>query len=677
MLRTGRLFLPVFVALVALPFACGGDELVTSGDELTSNSAVERELTIKGYVYVDKNASTYSVTSAVKRQVRSGFGPLRIAKISVDDRELASNVDPTTFKKQLLDVVKVADDGTKTAAGQVARVDYTYIARALVVNSQATKSSFSMALLMGNYQSFVNDIVHDCVENYAHDHEFASSFWYIFAPNVSKCKTRISKESTAVAKAHKGLDEGEISEGERSRRFLPVTVTLKKVAAPPTTYPEYDRLYGLGDPSKDRIRVYQIAGTAAHAGDPDSEIYANDMGFAEFFKEVKLLADNFTNLRVSTKSAADPTTIAFKGETIHASFADLYKWIVDQRGFPTTVASADHDAFRRTIHDMLVKKWLILEAPLTVGSGRETKRVVVEFHLLWGINSGWSVRDYFKEAFAKGDVVLYNGHSYIGSGPLDPSNYKNATFKPGYQIFFFNSCVSFNYYGVDYFSFKGAGSQDLDLVTNGIEVYIRDGGRSMGQFISALFSGKQDSWLTLMKKTAVTIWGWRTHDPNRVVDGELDNVYTPSKTPITVEASTWDPVEPPAPQGDLFFDDMEKDSGLWTATGMWHHASSGTCAGGAAASGQGAWYFGDDVTCTYDTSARVQGTLTSKTIKGITSTSKLSFAFYRAVERYDTESVDIARVEVAVDGKTSWKALKTWDSTSASKASWVTSKAFD
>ena len=71
---------------------------------------------------------------------------------------------------------------------------------------------------------------------------------------------------------------------------------------------------------------------------------------------------------------------------------------------------------------------------------------------------------------------------------------------------------------------------DLVVVTNGLEVPIWDGGKSMGQFITSLFDGKQNSWLSIMQKTRA---GWS--DPSRNVDGELDNVFDPARSVFTVE----------------------------------------------------------------------------------------------------------------------------------------------
>jgi hypothetical protein len=627
-----QLKIPALIGIVSMFMAgCGGQEQdwlgTRGGDDLTSKSAVERNLTIKGHVYVDKTASSYSITSAVKRQIRSAFGPLRIAKISVDDRELKNNIDSSTFVSETVDVVKKSgsggggtDTGTdltvggvnakgvvklcndtaitteilddqvglaSTAAKNIAagrpyttitevdktwgignwslqrlltyakannyvdgggssgvtvvktvkKVSYTYKARALVVKSQASKSSFSLALLMGNYQSFVNEIIHDCVEDYAHDSEFSSSFWYVFAPAESKCKQRIANEVSAIQSERQGLGPKQIGEKEHARRFLPVTAQLESVAAPKTTWPEYDQLYGLADAAKKRIKVYQIVGVASHAGDPAAERFENDLGFKEFFKTVKVLDDKYTTLRVADSSPCKPGAFSYNGKTYGASLKQLYQWVVSRSGFPSEISYADRGKFLRALHDHVNLKWIKLEADLQVHAGHVHKQMTLEINLIFGTASGYSVRGYFRTAFKNGDVVLYDGHSYIGSGPLDPNNYSASDFANRYQIFFFNSCVSYNYYGVDYFDLKSGASQQLDLVNNGIEVYIRDGGKSMGQFIVALFDGKQHSWLTVLEKTQVSIW-YGVHDPNRAVDGEQDNTYSPSTTPIAVKEGT-------------------------------------------------------------------------------------------------------------------------------------------
>ena len=736
--------------LAVLWFGCASDEsTVEGGDELTAPDGVERQLTIKSLVYVDVNASDYTIKSAVQRQIRTAFGPLRIARISVDDRELKNNVDSTTFESKDIDLMKKEADGTLTADGKIKQVSYTYRARALVHKSLASKSSFSLALLMGNYQSFVDDIIKDCVENYEHDSEFSSSFWYVWAPAQYACKQRIQAEVTAIQTERQDLSEGQIGDKESTRRFLPINAALDAVAGPRTGYPEYDQLYSISDPAKKMVVVYQIMGVASHAGDPDNQRYENDMGFKEFLKEVKVLADTWSMLEVSSDSSINPLEIPFEGQTYTASFATLYDWVVNKSGFPTGIS--DSQKFRRAIYDHVALKWIRLQAPLTVYAGHGSKQMTLQFRMLFGTESSYAVKGYFKEAFKNGDVVLYNGHSYIGSGPLDPTNYSATDFADRYQIFFFNSCVSFNYYGVDYFDLKAQGTQSLDLINNGIEVWILDGGKSMGRFLAALFDGKQNTWMQLLKKTQVSPFG-SVHDPNRAVDGEQDNTYDPNATPITVKQGwdkvltvqltaaacgstvsgdvelsasapgasrvafyvdttqvggdasepfsvTWDStqvadgavtlkavasdssgqeveatchatVHNGASQTDLFFDDMESGTGNWTATGLWHLAQSGSCATPAYASAVGAWYFGQDSGCNYDTSSATTGTLTSVAVNAVTASSRLSFKHFRQVESASTGSYDKTLAQVSPDGGTTWKTVWSRDSKDSSSTTW-------
>jgi hypothetical protein len=60
----------------------------------------------------------------------------------------------------------------------------------------------------------------------------------------------------------------------------------------------------------------------------------------------------------------------------------------------------------------------------------------------------------------------------------------------------------------------------------------------MGRFVGQLISGSQPSYSQLLKAAEFTAndygydWGM---DALRVVDGELDNKYTPTKTKIVVK----------------------------------------------------------------------------------------------------------------------------------------------
>src|SRR5512139_157092 len=120
------------LALALLLVACGpGAREGATNDDLTSKVGTEKDLSIKAYVYVADGASTYSIANTIQQQVRTAFGPLRIGGISVDDREFRNNIDPSSFVKTPLEVVrKGAGGAASTLIKNVTRVDYTYRARA-------------------------------------------------------------------------------------------------------------------------------------------------------------------------------------------------------------------------------------------------------------------------------------------------------------------------------------------------------------------------------------------------------------------------------------------------------------------------------------------------------------------------------------------------------------------
>ena len=97
------------------------------------------------------------------------------------------------------------------------------------------------------------------------------------------------------------------------------------------------------------------------------------------------------------------------------------------------------------------------------------------------------------------------------------------------QLFFFDSCVSFNYYEKDFFTLKAGGSKVLDLITNGIEAPEYKSGEMQGNLIARLLDGSLPSYQTLLGSASAT-------DSLRVVDGELDNSYHPSRVKVRVTA---------------------------------------------------------------------------------------------------------------------------------------------
>jgi hypothetical protein len=149
---------------------------------------------------------------------------------------------------------------------------------------------------------------------------------------------------------------------------------------------------------------------------------------------------------------------------------------------------------------------------------------MVQFLVYYGADSASTPHKY---AIKNSDVFLYNGHSYIGYGPLDPSNFTAADFPKSYQLLWVDGCVSYNYYEKDYYPLKDGGSKNLEIITNGLEAPSWRSGHAMGQFLAKFLDGKNASYRDLLLAAEAT-------EAMRVVEGEIDNEFTPARFPISI-----------------------------------------------------------------------------------------------------------------------------------------------
>ncbi|HEY8079057.1 MAG TPA: hypothetical protein VIF62_33220, partial [Labilithrix sp.] len=191
------------------------------------------------------------------------------------------------------------------------------------------------------------------------------------------------------------------------------------------------------------------------------------------------------------------------------------------------LSDADRADLDKQLGDRVYRKWFAIDRPVKVSiGGGEAKDFTIEMIVYFGAQSDGAPHHY---AIKNSDVFLYNGHSYIGYGPLDPSNFTAQDFPSSYQIMWIDGCVSYNYYEKDYFPLKQGGTKNLELVTNGIEAPSWRSGHAMGQFVVSLLDGKNASYRDLLVAAKDT-------DPLRVVDGEVDNEFTPERFPITISS---------------------------------------------------------------------------------------------------------------------------------------------
>jgi hypothetical protein len=527
--------LPLMLLLAAsTTMACaaptdGEDASSGTEEDLTSLTARARKLDFAGYVYVAEGTSDGEILRAVKQQTQSAFGALRTAKVGVNSREL-KDVDPTTFLKTPVSVVDPANPGTPR---KMTKVAYTYTDNALVPIPMATRSAISLALLNTGYASKTDQVLPQCTANDKEAKEFIGSIWYVFDPSVDTCKPAMAAEQAKIDSDRRGLAPGQIPLSEVNRLYIPMQANLKGTTqSSATKYPEYDRLYGGGvEPGK--VVVGMVSGLMADWAAGEHHDTFEDEGFDMWMgglREVFKARPGFK--LVSTDPQADVLKYKVGATDVSfGSFEDVIAFELDNKN-PAGITYANRNQLRKAIADTVVRHWLTFEVPVQVTMGGATKPVTIKLQSYFGAETDSTPH---KRAIKTSDIFVYNGHSYIGYGPLDPSRFTAADFPATYQVMNVNGCVSYNYYEKDYIPLKAGGTKNLDLVSNGLESWVNESGPAMGRFVGAIIDGKQNSYKAILKAAQFTFYGYDWGmDALRVVDGELDNKYTPTRTPITV-----------------------------------------------------------------------------------------------------------------------------------------------
>lgn len=529
-----RLPLLMLLAASLATAACASDtqdDTESGEDDLTSLTARARKLEFAGYVYVEPGSSDASIVAEVKRQTQSAFGALREANVGVNSREL-KDVDPSTFLKTDVDVVDPASPSA--APRRMTKVSYTFTDDAVVPVPMATRSAISLGLLGKNYQSQSARVLEECTSGDAHAREFQSSIWYVFDPSLAKCKTAMSTEQQKIDGDRRGLAENQVPLSEVDRLYIPMTARLKATQqSRATKYPEYDRLFSGGvEPGK--LVVGMVSGMMADwAAGERHEVY-EDYGYPMWYGGLREIFKARPGFQlVSVEGVADPYTYQVGDTEVHfASFDEMIAFELDRRN-PAGISYSNRDQLREQIANRLVRHFVTFEAPVQVTMNGETKPFTIKLQSYFGAETDATPH---KRAIKTSDIFVYNGHSYIGYGPLDPSRFRAEDFPPSYQVLNVNGCVSYNYYEKDYIPLKEGGTKNLDLVTNGLESWVNESGEAMGRYVGAFIDGKMNSYPKILEAAQFTYfgydWGMNTL---RVVDGELDNTYSPSRTPITLQ----------------------------------------------------------------------------------------------------------------------------------------------
>jgi hypothetical protein len=524
-LRTGLSAL--LVGLLATTAACtadsgAGEETEGTEDDLTSVTARSRSFEFVGTVYVDATASDATILQAVRAQSQTAFGPLRTAEAAVNSREL-KEVDARSFAKRPVTVIdtNVANDPGK----RMLEVKYTYKDNAVVGLQYTNRSSMPLAVMSPSYRQQTERILTECTPNDEHSREFSSQIWYVFEPTLQQCQTAIKAEQDKVAADRAKLRDprAQVAKSDVERLYLPITA---KLGADKTnrgaSYPDYHRLYK-GGVKQDKLVVSLVYGFIDH---DHSAGPAADYNFGELMTTLSEVMDSGGDYKVvAGPDAVDLAhfTLASGKKVDNASFKDL----VGLKTGRSTLAlsSSEKSELTKLFAERITRKWVAIEKAVKVKVGNEAPRdFAIQYLVYYGAESDSTPHKY---ATKNSDVFLYNGHSSIGYGPLDPSRFTAADFASSYQILWVDGCVSYNYYHKDYIPLKAGGTKNLDLITNGVEAPSWRSGHAMGQWLIKLLDGKGSSYKDLLIAAQDT-------EALRVVDGELDNEFTPARYPIAV-----------------------------------------------------------------------------------------------------------------------------------------------
>ena len=526
LLRSGLSAL--LVGLLATTAACTAEQADAtnanegSEDDLTSVTARSRSFEFVGTVYVDAAASDATILQAVRAQAQTAFGPLRTAEAAVNSREL-KEVDARSFTKRPVTVVDPSVPGD--AGKAMLEVKYKYTDNAVVGLQYANRTSMALAVMSPSYRSQTERILRECTPNDTHSREFSSQIWYVFEPSLAQCQSAIQAEQEKVDadRARIGDRRAQVAKSEVERLYLPITA---KLGADKTnrgaSYPDYHRLYK-GGVKQDKLVVSLVYGLIDHdhAGGPQA-----DYNFGELMTTLAEVMDAGGDYKlVAGPDAVDLAhfTLASGKKVDNASIKDLVGLKAGRSSL--ALSSAEKTELTKLFAERINRKWIAIEKAVKVQIGTEAPRdFAIQYLVYFGAESDSAPHKY---ATKNSDVFLYNGHSSIGYGPLDPSRFTASDFPSTYQILWIDGCVSYNYYHKDYIPLKAGGTKNLDLITNGVEAPSWKSGHAMGQWLVKLLDGKGSSYKDLLVAAQDT-------EALRVVDGELDNEFTPARFPISV-----------------------------------------------------------------------------------------------------------------------------------------------
>lgn len=395
----------------------------------------ENTLTFQGVVEIDVQfaASAEAREEQIHKQVRFLFG--------WGNGGSKTQICPLGDEKITINALTQKD--ARTLA-----ITYTYVG---TIVTRDTVTSFDVTLPMNPdtiYQTSIRGRTNVCADPHYQD---PGDFWFAWMPRQRSCGLRVAdlREKDLRAVDMRAV-QGDI---------VSVSGSLARKANTKITYPEYERLAD----ANGNIRMSFLMGMddPGHVQDPNVSRDASGTNYRQIRKT--LLETGWVSRRWTA-----------------ADFATVVKQPLARGEYP----------YLEELQKDVVQ----------IGTGRKFHLSILMFFGATGMDESSAAFHWFlKDGLENSAVVFYDGHSGLGSNMDLAAIEKRRAFRfvPAqnrYQIYFWNSCSSYNHYNLMFFGRKRTaadprGTKNLDIITTGLDTYF-----SVSHDTNMALIGAVDMW---------------------------------------------------------------------------------------------------------------------------------------------------------------------------------------
>ena len=307
-------------------------------------------------------------------------------------------------------------------------------------------------------------------------------FWYFCDPDKRGCSLKNDHE-----------------------KVLRIDGRLERLKSTHISYPEYDRLYG----DNGNAENLDISIFIGYIDEPAS------LSGADSSKKIKI-------------RKRDEAYDAFE---LVVEQLQLWDFAVTeaQDGF-RVYRDANRDGKYRFVKGTNFLRTLERRTQTEVGQSMN-----VRVHILLAdtdINSSdYTFHYYAVPAMEAADIFIYDGHSGLGSNlDLRGKDFKTVQFNPHkYQIFFFNGCSTYPYFGGTFSRAKG-GSENLEVITSGLQTFAETSFSNSLAFLGYFLDGKTRTYQQILENIDKSNYENSSEKEFTYligVSGDEDNLWTP------------------------------------------------------------------------------------------------------------------------------------------------------